>query len=121
MHYKLYTLVSGICYFIRLLWFPNPFSNWFPEIATMVNYIVGFVFLPFARLLTKIWYSGDDPIKGSVIYLINYFLLTVLLLGITLFITNIGWVIALFILGYIVLIYIECKLRDFEPWFFKKG
>lgn len=105
-------LVSIASYLIRQFCFANPFSNLVkdPNIATIVNWICGGIFIPLAYILTGTWYNGGAKAIGSFGFFINYAILTGLFLMITKFITNLYLVVFLFILGYTILCIIESKL-----------
>ena len=105
-------LVSIASYLIRQFCFANPFSNLVkdPNIATIVNWICGGIFIPLAYILTGTWYNGGAKAIGSFGFVINYAILTGLFLLITKFITNLYLVAFLFILGYAILCIVENKL-----------
>ena len=105
-------LVSIASYLIRQFCFANPFSNLVkdPNIATIVNWICGGIFIPLAYILTGTWYNGGAKAIGSFGFFINYAILTGLFLLITKFITNLYLVAFLFILGYARLCIVENKL-----------
>ena len=105
-------LVSIASYLIRQFCFANPFSNLVkdPNIATIVNWICGGIFIPLAYILTGTWYNGGAKAIGSFGFFINYAILTGLFLLITKFITNLYLVVFLFILGYVTLCIVESKL-----------
>lgn len=105
-------LVSIASYLIRQFCFANPFSNLVkgPNIATIVNWICGGIFIPLAYILTGTWYNGGAKAIGSFGFFINYAILTGLFLMITKFITNLYLVVFLFILGYAILCIFESKL-----------
>lgn len=105
-------LVSTASYLIRQFCFPNPFANIVKDsnIATIVNWICGGIFIPLAYILTGTWYKGGAKEVGSIGFFINYAILTGLFLLITKFITNLYLVAFLFILGYVILCIIENKL-----------
>ena len=105
-------LVSIASYLIRQFCFANPFSNLVkdPNIATIVNWICGGIFIPLAYILTGTWYNGGAKAIGSFGFFINYAILTGLFLLITKFITNLYLVAFLFILGYTILCVVENKL-----------
>ena len=105
-------IVSVASYLIRQFCFPNPFSNIVKDTntATIVNWICGGIFIPFAYILTGTWYDGDVKFFGSLGFLFNYAILTGLFLLITIFITNLYLVAFLFILGYVILCIVESKL-----------
>ena len=105
-------LVSIASYLIRQFCFANPFSNLVkdPNIATIVNWICGGIFIPLAYILTGTWYNGGAKAVGSFGFFINYAILTGLFLLITKFITNLYLVAFLFILGYAILCIVENKL-----------
>ena len=104
-------LVSTMSYLIRQFVLPNPFENIFPNpgSAEVVNWIFGGIFIPLAFLLTGTWYvSGcDEKWIGSLGFLVNYCLLTGLLLLISKFISNMYWVVGIFIFLYIILCFLE--------------
>ena len=105
-------LVSIASYLIRQFCFANPFSNLVkdPNIATIVNWICGGIFIPLAYILTGTWYNGGAKAIGSFGFFINYAILTGLFLLITKFITNLYLITFLFILGYAILCIVENKL-----------
>lgn len=105
-------LVSIASYLIRQFCFPNPFSNIVkdPNMATIVNWIFGVIFIPLAYSSTHTWYNGGAKSIGSFGFFINYAILTGLFLLITKFITNLYLVAFLFILGYVILCIVESKL-----------
>ena len=105
-------LVSIASYLIRQFCFANPFSNLVkdPNIATIVNWICGGIFIPLAYILTGTWYNGGAKAIGSFGFVINYAILTGLFLLITKFITNLYLITFLFILGYAILCIVENKL-----------
>lgn len=105
-------IVSIVSYLIRQLYFPNPFSNIVkdPNVATIVNWICGGIFIPLAYALTRTWYNGGAKEIGSFGFFVNYVILTGLFLLITKFITNLYLVAFLFILGYVILCIVESKL-----------
>ncbi len=105
-------LVSIASYLIRQFCLPNPFSNIVkdPNIATIVNWVCGGIFIPLAYVLTGTWYNGGAKAVGSFGFFINYAILTCLFLLITKFITNLYLVAFLFILGYVILCIVESKL-----------
>lgn len=105
-----YTLVAGISYFIRQFLLPNPFSNLFESgIAELVNWFFGGILIALACILTGTWYVSKkgEYWKGSLGFLINFSVLTVLILFISKFITNIYWVSGIFISLYIILCFLE--------------
>ena len=105
-------LVSIASYLIRQFCFTNPFSNIVKDLnmATIVNWICGGIFIPLAYILTGTWYNGGAKAIGSFGFFINYAILTGLFLLITKFITNLYLVAFLFILGYVILCIVESKL-----------
>lgn len=105
-------IISITSYLIRQFCFPNPFSNLFedPNTATIVNWICGGIFIPFAYILTGTWYNGGAKAIGSFGFFVNYSILTGLFMLITKFITNLYLVAFLFILMYVVLCIVENKL-----------
>lgn len=105
-------IVSIASYLIRQFCFPNPFSNIVkdPNMATIVNWICGGIFILLAYALTHTWYNGGAKSIGSFGFFINYAILTGLFLLITKFITNLYLVAFLFILGYAILCIVESKL-----------
>lgn len=105
-------IVSIVSYLVRQFYFPNPFANIVKDsnIATIVNWICGGIFIPLAYILTGTWYKGDAKAVGSFGFFINYAILTGLFLLITKFITNLYLVAFLFFLGYFILCVVESKL-----------
>lgn len=105
-----YTLVAGISYFIRQFLLPNSFSNLFESgIAELVNWFFGGILIALAYILTGTWYVSKkgEYWKGSLGFLINFSVLTGLMLFISKFITNIYWVSGIFIFLYIILCFLE--------------
>lgn len=105
-----YTLVAGISYFIRQFLLPNPFSNLFESgIAELVNWFFGGILIALAYILTGTWYVSKkgEYWKGSLGFLINFSVLTGLILFISKFITNIYLVSGIFIFLYIILCFLE--------------
>ena len=105
-----YVLVAGISCFIRQFLLPNPFSNMFESgTSELVNWIFGGILIALAYNLTGMWYVSKkgDYWKGSLGFLINFSILTGLILLISKFITNIYWVLGFFIFAYIILCFIE--------------
>lgn len=105
-------IVSVVSYLLRQFCFPNPFSNIVKDsnIATIVNWICGGMFIPLAYMLTGTWYKGEAKVIGSFGFFINYTILTGLFMLITKFITNLYLAAFLFILVYIILCIVESKL-----------
>lgn len=105
-------LVNIISYLIRQFCFPNPFSNIVkdPNIATIVNWICGGIFIPLAYILTGTWYKGGAKAVGSFGFFINYAILTGIFLLTTKFITNLYLISFLFILVYVILYVVESNL-----------
>ena len=104
-------IVSTISYLIRQFFLPNPFENMFTKSGTAeaANLIFGGIFVPLAHLLTGTWYvSGlNEKWEGSLGFFINYCILTGLLLLITKFISDIYWIIGIFVAVYIILCFVE--------------
>lgn len=124
IYYKkenLYAIVACISYFIREYLLPNPFSNLFePGIAELVNYILGGALIFLAYVLTGTWYVSrkGEYWKGSLGFLINFSILTCLILLISDFITNIYWVSGIFLLLYIILCCAEYILLNKNKYIF---
>lgn len=110
-----YALVAGISYFIRQFLLPNPFSNLFGSgMAEFINYIFGGVLITLSYFLTRTWYVSKkgDYWKESLGFLINFSMLTGLILFISKFITNIYLVSGIFVYVYIILCILEAKLLN---------
>ena len=110
-----YISIAGISYLIRQFLLPNPFSNLFESgTAELVNYFFGSMLVGLAYILTGMWYFSKkgEYWKGSLGFFINFSLLTGLILFISEFITNIYWVIGIFVFSYIFLCIFEAKLLD---------
>lgn len=103
------SVLSGISYFIRQLFFPNPFSNLFsnPCQAEIINYLFGGVIVFLAYLLTGVWYDRKNRIIGCIGFFINFALLTELLLLITKYVSNVYIVAFLFFVSYLLLCFVE--------------
>lgn len=105
-----YTLVAGVSYYIRQFLLPNPFSNLFEsEIAELVNWLFGGILIALAYILTRTCYVSKkgEYWKGSLGFLVNFSVLTGLILFISKFITNIYWVSGIFMFLYIILCFLE--------------
>ena len=105
--------MSIISFLIRQFVLPNPFVNMFDlSTATVVNWIFGGVFIPLAYLKTGIWYRREWKLYwlGSLGFLINYTILTYLLIGISSIVTNIWLIACFFIIAYIILCAIVYKI-----------
>ena len=110
-----YTLVAGLSYFIRQFLLPNPFSNLFESgTAELVDWLFGGALIALAYILTGTWYVSKkgDYWKGSLGFLINFSMLTGLILLISKFITNIYLVSGIFVCVYIILCILEAKLLN---------
>lgn len=108
-----YTIIATISCIIRQFVLPNPFTNMFePGIAELANLICGGFLITLAYYLTRTWYKRKkgEYWKGSLGFLINFIILNDSLLLISKFITNIYWIIGLFLVLYIILYIIEAKL-----------
>lgn len=110
----MYKIINTLSFIVRQFCLPNPFMNIFIDknIAEIANWIIGGVFIPLAYTLTGTWHVSkrDASFIGSIGFLINYILLTGILIGISYFITNIWIVFLLFAITYIILCVIEEKL-----------
>lgn len=108
--------ISAISYLARQFILPNPFENIFENqgYAEIANWIFGGIFVPFAFLLTRTWYvSGiNEKWEGSLGFFVNYCILTGLLLLISKFISDIYWIIGIFVVVYIILCFLECWLLN---------
>ena len=103
--------ISTMSYLARQFILPNPFINIFENqgYAEIANWIFGGIFVPLAFLLTRTWYvSGvNEKWEGSLGFFVNYCVLTGLLLLISKFISDIYWIIGIFIAVYIILCFLE--------------
>ena len=102
----MYRLISVISYIIRQYILPNPFI-YMTSKAESMNYIFGGLLIPLSFILTKFVELADSSISKSVFFLINYSLLTgiILIIG---KICSIFWLaIVLFFVLYFLLCYIE--------------
>lgn len=110
----MYRLIRIISIFLRQFIFPNPFQNIFLNqgMSEFINLIFGGIFAKLAYELTGSWYvSGkDESWEGSIGFLGNYFLLTMLLIGISFIIHNIYWIVGIFLVIYIILYIAEDAL-----------
>lgn len=110
-----YTLMCGISILIRQYVLPNPFTNMFDSgMAELINLCCGGVLVPLAYFLTGTWYvskKGEYWI-GSLGFLVNYSILTGLILLISKFISDIYWCLGLLVMLYIALCVIESKLLN---------
>ena len=109
----MYKIIKIISYLIRQFWLPNPFASMFkPNIAEIVNWSVGGIFVILSYILTGTWYESEagDYWLGSLGFLINYTALTGLLLLISK-LTSVLWlIIVIFLIIFILLYVIEYKL-----------
>ncbi len=112
-------IVGVVSFLIRQFCFSNPFSNMIKDsnIATIVNWVCGDIFITLAYILTGTWYNGGIKAVGSVGFFINFAILTGFFLLITKFITNLYLVVFLFILGYVILCIVENKLFGEKQFF----
>lgn len=110
-----YSLVVLCSYVIRQFVLPNPFTNLFESgIAEVINLIFGGILISLAYILTGTWYVSrkGEYWKGSLGFLINYSVLTGLILLISKFITNIYWLPGIFVFAYLCLCIVEYKLLN---------
>ena len=105
------SLISIISYFVRQLYFPNPFTNLIKDssMAEVTNWICGGLFVFLAYKLTGTWYDGDERAVGSIGFFINFAILTGLFLLITKFFTNYYLIAFVFFTLYIILCIVEGK------------
>lgn len=109
----MYKLIRIASYLVRQIFFPNPFSNMFSDVmAECVNYIAGGIIVYLAYNLTRTWYISKkgEYWKGSLGFLVNYFILTEGLLVISKYIHNIYIIVIIYIILFIILCLIEHKL-----------
>lgn len=118
----MYYLIKILSFFIRQFFLPNPFINIFSSmgIAELVNLICGGVFIKLAYWLTGTWYVSrrGEEWKGSLGFLVSYFLLSDLFIKLSNYIHNIYYVIGLFGLIYIILYIVEIAFFDRDKSFF---
>lgn len=109
----MYKIIKIISYLIRQFCLPNPFINMIePNMAEVVNWSVGGVFVFLAYFLTRTWYESEEGYYwlGSLGFLINYAILNGSLLLISK-LTSILWlIVVLFLIIYILLCVLEYKL-----------
>ena len=108
----MYEIIKLSSYIIRQFLLPNPFTNLIkdPSQATIVNWIVGGIFIPLSYVLTGTWYDKKTPVIGCIGFLVNYALLTGLFWVITLIVKNLYLIAIAFFIFYFLLCYIESKL-----------
>ena len=109
----MYKIIKIFSYLIRQFWLPNPFKNMFePDMAEIINWSVGGAFVILAYTLTGTWYESKKEYYwiGSLGFLINYFVLTGLLLLISKLISDLWLISIIFLILYILLCVIEYKL-----------
>lgn len=108
----MYKAIKIFSYLARQFLLPNPFDNLISDnnIATIVNWACGFIFIRLAYDLTGIWYHGNASEDGSIGFFFNYALLTFIFLGITKVISNLKVVLIIFSLIYLGLCIIARKL-----------
>lgn len=117
----MYKLIRIVSYLVRQIFFPNPFSNMFSDaMAEFVNYIAGGIIVYLAYNLTHTWYISKkgEYWKGSLGFLVNYFILTEGLLIISKYIHSIYIITFIYILFFIMLCLIEHKLlgKNFQSF-----
>lgn len=112
----MYAIISIISYLVRQFFLPNPFQNIFPNLADaeFANNIFGGVFILFAFVLTRILYTSlvDEKWIACTLFLVHYCILTGILLLISEFISNICWIVGIFLGIYIILCVVECCIRN---------
>ena len=109
----MYKIVKYLSFLIRQFFLPNPFINIFnATTAEIINIMVGGIFIPLAYILTGTWYisSKETAWIGSIGFLINYAILTFLLLLISRLIENMYLMIIVYVVAYVLLCIIEHKL-----------
>ena len=109
----MYKIVKYLSFLIRQFFLPNPFINIFnATTAEIINVMVGGIFIPLAYILTGTWYisSKETAWIGSIGFLINYAILTLLLLLISYLIENIYLIVIVYMVAYVLLCIIEHKL-----------
>ena len=105
--------MSIISLLIRQYFLPNPFINMFDSnTATIVNWFLGGIFIFLAYIKTGIWYRREWKLYwlGSLGFLVNYTILTYLLIGISSITTSIWLIASLFVSVYIILCTIVYKI-----------
>lgn len=109
-------IISIMSYLIRQFVLPNPFENIFqnPGSAELANYIFGGIFVPLAFFLTGTWYvsRSNERWEGILGFFVNYCILTGLLILISKLISNIYWIVGIFLIVYIALCIIEGLLLN---------
>lgn len=114
--------ISIFSWLIRQFALPNPFKNMCSDAGTAegINLIFGGIFIPLSFLLTRTWYvsGSDEKWKGSLGFLINYCILTGILLLISKFISNTTLIIGIFAVIYLILCLIECWLLNRNRYVF---
>ena len=108
----MYEIIKLSSYLIRQFLLPNPFTNLikYSSQATIVNWVVGGIFVPLSYVLTGTWYDKKTPVIGCIGFLVNYALLTGLFWIISLIFKNLYAIAILFFVLYFLLCYIESKL-----------
>lgn len=108
----MYKFIKLISYLVRAFLLPNPFSNLIDDyfIPEIINYIFGGIFGIIAYKMTGIWYSGNEKFIGSLGYLVNYIILTLLFLLVTGFIINIYLALLVFVIICAIMFMIEFTL-----------
>lgn len=109
--YTLYALVRFIGFLIRQFVLPNPFTP-LGDMAIVVNWIVGGVFIPLSYFETGLFYDrGSEPALGSFLFNLFYMINT----GITYLIMlayPYYWLIGIITVAYLLVIGLFVKLRN---------
>ncbi len=109
----MYKITYILSYLIREFMLPNPFINMFEEgMAVLVNFVFGGILIPFAYLLTGTWYVSrkGEYWKGSLGFLFNYILLTYIMLAVSEVVSDVDWILGIFLFIYVILCFAEKKL-----------
>lgn len=112
----MYNIIHVISALVRQFLLPNPFSNLFPNqvYADIFNiFIGGLVLHVLAYVMTGTVYEKKSaPGFGSLLYMINYCLITGLIVLVTWLIHNFWISIIVFIILYILILVLLSKISD---------
>ena len=102
-----------IIYILRQFMLPNPFMNMFEGgMAEFVNYVFGVILIKLSYLLTGTWYvsrKGEYWI-GSLGFLFNYSLLTGIMIAVSEVVSDVDWILGIFLFIYVILCFTEKKI-----------
>ena len=115
----MYKLISVLSLLIRQFCLPNLFEC-FGDSAWLINLIAGIIMAPIAYwIVGKVYHKGEEPVLGSVLYLVAYAILTGILWVMGIFSFAWWWILILIIAGVGAIIGIRImieKLKNKHNW-----